>query len=78
MVVMLALIVPMAGCCCGGGSSGGSSEKSTEKTTVVEKQPVNVTPLGDELLKLQEAHEKGALTDQEYEAAKAKLLENKK
>jgi len=70
MVVMLALIVPMAGCC------GGTSKETTH--TVVEKQPVIVTPLGDELLKLKEAHESGALSDEEYEAAKAKLLQGQK
>ncbi len=62
------VLATLAGCCCGGGDT----------TTVVEKQPVNTTvsttPLGDELIKLKEAHDKGALTDKEYEAAKEKLL----
>jgi len=66
IVVMFALMVPMAGCC-GGGTD----------TKIVEKQPVKEVPLGDELIKLKEAHDKGALTDKEYEAAKAKLLKGK-
>jgi hypothetical protein len=63
------VLATLTGCCCGGGS---------DTTTVVEKQPINTTvstaPLGDELIKLKEAHDKGALTDKEYEDAKAKLL----
>lgn len=66
---LLALLVSLSGCCCGSGSD--------KSTTVIEKQPVNTTPLGDELIKLKEAHEKGALTDKEYEDAKAKLLKDK-
>jgi hypothetical protein len=62
--IFLAMSI-LAGCCCGGNG---------ETTTVIEKQPVSTTPLGDELIKLQEAHEKGALSDKEYEDAKAKLL----
>ena len=61
---LFAVLLTLAGCCCGGGDT----------TTVVEKQPVSTTPLGEELIKLQEAHDKGALTDKEYEDAKAKLL----
>jgi hypothetical protein len=57
----------LAGCCCG----GGTDEKTT---TIIEKQPVSTAPLGDELIKLQEAHDKGALSDKEYEDAKARLL----
>lgn len=64
LCVFSAMII-MGGCCCGGNG---------ETTTVIEKQPVSTTPLGDELIKLQEAHEKGALSDKEYEDAKAKLL----
>ena len=64
-LLVLGLFALLAGCCCGG---------TDNNTTVIEKQPVNITPLGDELIKLKEAHEKGALTDQEYEEQKAKLL----
>lgn len=65
ILVLFALLLSLSGCCCGG---------SDDKTTVIEKQPVTTTPLGEELVKLKEAHEKGALTDQEYEEQKAKLL----
>jgi hypothetical protein len=67
MCSLFVLVVALGGCCCGGNG---------ETTTVIEKQPVPVstTPLGDELIKLKEAHEKGALTDKEYENAKEKLL----
>jgi len=64
LCIFLAMII-MGGCC--GGGSGAT-------TTVIEKQPVSTTPLGDELIKLKEAHDKGALSDKEYEDAKAKLL----
>lgn len=64
-----ALLLTLGGCCCGGG--GGETKTST---TVIEKQPVSTAPLGDELIKLQEAHEKGAISDKEYENAKARLL----
>lgn len=65
VLVLLAMLFSLSGCCCGG---------SDTKTTVIEKQPVTTTPLGEELVKLKEAHEKGALTDKEYEEQKAKLL----
>lgn len=57
-----ALAFALVGCCGGG------------ETKVIEKQPISTAPLGEELIKLQEAHEKGALSDQEYEAAKKNLL----
>jgi hypothetical protein len=60
-----ALALTLAGCCCGGDS---------KETTVIEKQPVSTAPLGEELIKLKEAHEKGAMTDKEYEDAKKNLL----
>ena len=60
-----ALALTLAGCCCGGDS---------KETTVIEKQPVSTAPLGEELIKLKEAHEKGAITDKEYVDAKKRLL----
>ena len=60
-----ALSLTLAGCCCGGDS---------KETTVIEQQPVSTAPLGEELIKLKEAHEKGAITDKEYEDAKKSLL----
>ena len=63
---LCSLLGALAGCCCGGGSDS--------TNTVIEKQPVNTTPLGDELIKLKEAYDKGAMTEKEYEEQKAKLL----
>lgn len=59
---LLTLLVSLTGCC------GGTDTK------VIEKQAVRETALGDELIKLKEAHDKGAITDKEYENAKEKLL----
>ncbi len=66
---LLALLLALGGCCCGGGSDS--------QTTVIEKQPVSTAPLGEELIKLQEARDKGAISEHEYNAAKEKLLEGK-
>jgi hypothetical protein len=67
LIAMVAFLVTVTGCC-GGGTD----------TVVVEKQmtapPVSV---GDELLKLNDAKEKGVLTAEEFEAAKKKILESK-
>jgi hypothetical protein len=41
---------------------------------VVEKQPISTAPLGEELIKLKEAYEKGAMSEKEYEEAKKNLL----
>jgi hypothetical protein len=74
-VTIVIFLLVLSGCCCGGG---------TDKV-VVEHQtaPAQATDgsgggsVGDEVLKLQEAKEKGALTDEEFEGAKKKLLEEK-
>ena len=63
--LLLALLVVLSGCCCGG---------SDTETKIIEKQPISSSPLGEELIKLQEAHDKGALSDKEYEDAKERLL----
>lgn len=65
MLLIAIFALTLTGCCCGG---------DAKEETIIEKQPISVAPLGEELIKLKEAHEKGALTDQEYEAAKKKLL----
>ena len=62
--LLLVLLVVLSGCCCGGDT----------ETKVIEKQPVSSAPLGEELIKLQEAHDKGALSDKEYEDARERLL----
>jgi hypothetical protein len=67
MITMIAFLVTITGCCCGGGTD----------TVVVEKEvaapQVNV---GDELLKLQQAKDQGTITEEEFEAAKKKLLKD--
>jgi len=65
IMAVFAMMFPLAGCCGG-------------KTTVVEQPAASSTPLGEELIKLKEAHEKGAISDKEFEAAKKKLLKSKK
>jgi hypothetical protein len=65
MLLIGALALTLAGCCCGG---------TDTETKIIEKQPVSTAPLGEELIKLKEAHEKGAMSDEEYEAAKKNLL----
>ena len=71
LLTVSALALTLTGCCCG----GTDTETKTE-TKVIEKQPVSTAPLGEELIKLKEAHEKGAMTDKEYEDAKKSLLKN--
>ena len=41
----------------------------------VEMESVRNVSVGEELIKLQEAHEKGIINDSEYAQAKAKVLE---
>jgi len=53
----------LAGCCCGG-----------DKEAKVVTQPVSNTTTGQELQDLKDAHDKGAITDKEYEEAKEKIL----
>lgn len=65
LLLVWVIALTLVGCCCGG---------DAKETTVIEKQPISTAPLGEELIKLKEAHEKGALTDQEYEDAKKNLL----
>jgi hypothetical protein len=68
IIATIAFLATVTGCCCGGGTD----------TVVVEKQ-TTIPPqsVGDELLKLQEAKEKGILTDKEFEKEKQKVLEKK-
>jgi len=58
----------LAACCCPGGSK--------TKTVVVPAQTQSATPtLGKELEDLNAAYKKGAITKEEYEAARKKLVE---
>ncbi len=59
LALLFALLLPA----CGG---GGSSKTSVETRT---------TTLGQELIDLQKAHQSGAISTQEYERQRAKLLE---
>ena len=65
IVLTTALTLTLAGCCCGG---------TDTETKIIEKQPVSTTPVGEELIKLKEARDKGAMSEQEYEAARKSLL----
>ena len=66
--LMVVVALNLAGCC-----GGGSKEtKETEKVIV----PQSSTPtLGKELEDLESAYKKGAITKEEFEAAKKKLIE---
>jgi hypothetical protein len=60
----------------GGGRKDTSNTTNTEQHPVVGQQTVAPT-LGQQLMDLQKAKDTGAITDQEYQAQRAKLLENK-
>jgi len=64
LAMVMVTVLCLGGCCCGGDT----------ETKIIEKQPVSTAPLGEELIKLKEAHEKGAMSDEEYQKAKEKLL----
>lgn len=61
--LVLALI--LAGCCCGGGK---------DKETTIVKEPTSSVTKGQELQDLKAAHDQGALTDEEFQKEKEKLL----
>lgn len=65
VVMMVVVGVYLVGCC------GGSKE------TVVVPPSQSTTTLGQELQDLDEAYKKGAITQDEYEKAKKKLLDQK-
>ena len=65
VVLIFAVGLYLWGCC------GGNKE------TVVVPQSQPTTTLGDELQDLDAAHKKGAITKDEYEAAKKKLIEQR-
>ncbi len=68
IVVMMVVVGLYLVGCCGGGS----------KETVVVPPSQSTTTLGKELQDLDEAYKKGAITQDEYEKAKKKLLDQKK
>jgi len=66
IVVMIVVVgVYLAGCCGG------------KKETVIVPQTQPTTTLGQELQDLDEAYKKGAISKDEYETAKKKLLEQR-
>jgi len=65
-VLMVVVWLNLWGCC------GGSKEVVVPQTTT------STTTLGKELQDLDEAYKKGAITQEQYEAAKKKILEQKK
>ena len=65
VVVAFILAGALLGGCCGGGT--------TEVKTVSAPQ----TTLGDELKDLQEAYEKGAISKEDYEEAKEKIIKQR-
>jgi hypothetical protein len=67
VVVMMLIVGAYLVGCCGGG----------KKETVLVPQSQPTTTLGQELQDLDEAYKKGAVTKDEYEAAKKKLLEQR-
>jgi hypothetical protein len=66
---LVAVLIVVAGLYLGG-CCGGSKE-----VIVPQSQPT--TTLGQELQDLEEAYKKGAITKDEYEAAKKKILEQR-
>jgi len=61
MIILIPFWVGLAGC----GGGGGGEVKSDISTTTV----------GQELMDLKSAYEKGAITQEQYENAKEKILE---
>jgi hypothetical protein len=64
LAVLMGIQISLGGCCCGGDT----------ETKIIEKQPVSEAPLGEQLIKLQEAHDKGAMSDEEYQKARENLM----
>ena len=64
-VLMVVVWLNLWGCC------GGSKEVVVPQTTT------STTTLGKELQDLDEAYKKGAITQEQYEAAKKKILEQR-
>lgn len=67
--LLLTVSFYLVGCC------GGGKEKVIEKETVVVPKGATMPTLGQQLEDLKNAYKKGAITKEEYEAGKKKLLE---
>ena len=48
LIALVALAASLAGCCCGG--------DTTTETRIIEKQPIQTNPLGDDLIKHKDAN----------------------
>ena len=78
LLVSLSVAVLLTGCACDvrlGGGTKSSTTRSDQKPTI--GQQVTAPTIGQQLIDLQKAKDSGAITDAEYQAQKAKLLENK-
>jgi hypothetical protein len=85
-LIGLMTVVLLAGCACdfrfGGGSKTNSTADATNNTTNNSQHPSvgqeTITPtMGQQLIDLKEAKDSGAITEAEYEAEKARLLNGK-
>jgi hypothetical protein len=81
MLIGLATMVSLAGCACdfrfGGGSKTTSTTDATNSTTNNSQHPTVAPTIGQQLIDLKDARDTGAITEAEYEAEKAKILNGK-
>jgi hypothetical protein len=78
LLIGLSAAILLAGCALDlrfGGGTKSSTTKSDQKPVI--GQQVTAPTVGQQLIDLQKAKDSGAITDAEYQAQKAKLLENK-
>lgn len=68
VILLVAASLFLSGCC------GGGKEKVVEKERVVVPKEATTPTLGKQLEDLKEAYKKGAITKEEYEAGKRRLL----
>jgi hypothetical protein len=78
LLIGLLIATFLTGCVAnfGGGRKTSSTTSATDAHPAV-GQAVTSPTLGQQLIDLQKAKDTGAITDAEYQAQKAKLLENK-
>ena len=79
VLIGLAAAAFLAGCSWdvrfgGGSKTANSATRSEDKSTV--GQQVSSPTLGQQLMDLQKAKESGAITEEEYQAQRTKLLQN--
>ncbi|HTY87850.1 MAG TPA: SHOCT domain-containing protein [Candidatus Acidoferrum sp.] len=76
LLVGLSAMTLLTGCSWSINGGRKISNSSSEQTPTIGQQ-VTAPTLGQQLIDLQKAKDSGAITDAEYQAQKAKLLENK-